>query len=165
VLTGDYTINIIADKISLKVAERQALEKAVDENTSEVSYKLKTKGERKIRIEPRFSEINMNRRSLIYVPKWIITIKAGGVSYTRRILAASKTFIVDEIADCPKLHFSLGKLWTVRKQTYAICEICGGAFCPEHIFKVNSSYYCEEHRIINLVTSASETQKSYPNGQ
>jgi hypothetical protein len=48
-------------------------------------------------------------------------------------LAASKTFIVDEIADCPKLHFSLGKLWTVRKQTYAICEICGGAFCNEHI--------------------------------
>jgi hypothetical protein len=93
----------------------------------------------------------MNRRSFIYVPKWIITIKAGGVIYNRTILAASKTFIVDEIADCPKLHFSLGKLWTIRKKTYAICEICGGAFCAEYISKINSSYYCEEHRIGDII--------------
>jgi hypothetical protein len=74
-------------------------------------------------------------------------------------LAASKTFIVDEIAYCPK-HFSLGILWTVRQKACAICEICGGAFCAEHIFKVNGSYYCEEHRIINLVTSPSKIQES-----
>jgi hypothetical protein len=34
-------------------------------------------------------------------------------------LVASKTFIVDEIAECTKLHFSLGKLWTTRKRTNA----------------------------------------------
>ncbi|MDP9288674.1 MAG: hypothetical protein M3P08_10815 [Thermoproteota archaeon] len=28
---------------------------------------------------------------------------------------------------------------SVRKQTSVVCEICGGAFCDDHIFKVNNS--------------------------
>jgi DNA modification methylase len=50
--------------------------------------------------------------------------------------------------NCPK-HISLGKIWSKRKQSSAVCDICGGAFCNDHIFKINNSYYCEEHRAID----------------
>jgi hypothetical protein len=133
----------------MKIAERKVLERVVLDNTQKATYYIQNaKGkykEQKEKIIPRFSEIIIRRKSLIYVPKWIITIKAGKHIYKIKVLAASKTLILDEIYFCPK-HFSLGKIWSVRKQTSAVCEICGGAFCNDHIFKINSSYYCEEHR-------------------
>jgi hypothetical protein len=149
VLNDDYEVNIIDDKISLKVAERKVLEKVISENTQEDSYYIrngKGKKKKKIKIIPKFSEIIINRRSLIYVPRWIIIIKAGERTYRRKILAASKRLIFDEIYFCPK-HFSLGKILRLRKQTSAVCEICGGAFCDDHIFKINDTYYCEKHRL------------------
>jgi predicted nucleic acid binding AN1-type Zn finger protein len=92
-----------------------------------------------------YYRVVVNRKSLIYVPKWIIAIKAGEHTYHRKALAASSTLIVDEIAFCPN-HFSLGKIWSARRRTSAVCEICGGAFCNEHIFKTNNMYYCEKHK-------------------
>ncbi len=81
---------------------------------------------------------------MTYVPKWIITIKAGKHIYKRKILGASKTLILDEIYFCPK---ALGKIWSVRKQVSAVCEICGSAFCDVHIFKINDTYYCEKRKL------------------
>jgi hypothetical protein len=149
ILNIEYDVNIIDDKIPLKGAERKALENAVSENTQKVSYYIKNhkdrRKEQKITITPRFSEIILNRRSRIYVPSWIITIKASEKTCNRKALAASNTSTVDEIYFCPK-HFSLGKIWRVRKQTSAVCEICGVACCDDHIFEVDNSYYCEKHR-------------------
>jgi predicted nucleic acid binding AN1-type Zn finger protein len=59
-------------------------------------------------------------------------------------LASSKTILVDTISICPR-HFSFGYIQLIKKQTYAICNECTGAFCREHIFQVDSKYYCEEH--------------------
>jgi hypothetical protein len=149
VLNGDYEVGVIDDEVSLKIGERKVLEKIVSENTQKASYyRLNRKGKRKeqkIKIIPRFSEIIIIRKSLIYVPKWIITIKAGECVYNRKALAASNTLIVDDIAFCPN-HFTLGKIWSASKRTSAVCEICGGAFCDDHIFKINNTYYCERHK-------------------
>jgi hypothetical protein len=86
----------------------------------------------------------------VYLPKWIIIIKAGASTYKRKALAASNKIIIDEIAVCPK-HFSVPKIWNRHKLTSAICEICGGAFCSDHIFKVGYSYFCEEHRTVDPI--------------
>jgi hypothetical protein len=154
VVNGEYETNIIDDKISMKIAERKVLERVVLDNTQKASYYVQNrkgkKKEQKIKIIPRFSEIIIRRKSLTYVPKWIITIKAGKRIYKRKVLAASKTVILDEIYFCPK-HFSFGKIWSMRKQTSAVCEICGGAFCDDHIFKINDTYYCEKHRSTELI--------------
>ena len=105
VLNGEYQVDIIDDEISIKIAEREVLKKVVSKNTQKASYYTSNrKGKRKelkIKITPRFSEVIINRKSLIYVPKWIITIKAGEHTYNRKALAASNTLIVDEIAFCP----------------------------------------------------------------
>lgn len=96
-------------------------------------------------IIPRYADIAIEKKILAYLPKWIIIIKAGTSTYKRKALASSNKIIIDEIAICPK-HFSVPKIWNRRRLTSAICEICGGAFCSDHIFKVGYSYFCEEHR-------------------
>lgn len=156
VLNGDYEVGIIDDEISIKMAEREVLKKVVSENTQKASYYTSNGKERKIEITARPSEVKINRKRLIYVPKWIITIKAGKHPYNRNALAGSYTFTVDEIAFCPN-HSTLGKIWSTPKQTSAACEICGGAFCDDHISKANNTYYCEKHRSAgqdNLQTSS-----------
>jgi hypothetical protein len=82
--------------------------------------------------------------SCIYVPKWVINIESQNAVYTREILAASNTILMNEIAYCP--HEFFARFRPSRKETYALCERCGGAYCSRHIQRVNESYFCKEHR-------------------
>jgi hypothetical protein len=82
--------------------------------------------------------------SCIYVPKWVINIESHNTTYTREILGASNTILIDEMAYCPLEFFA--RFRPSRKQTYAVCERCGGAYCSRHIERVNDSYFCREHR-------------------
>jgi hypothetical protein len=129
ILNGNYEVGIIDDEIPIKMTERKVLKKVVCDGTQKVSYYTSSgkykKKEQKIEITPKLSEVRLNRKpdGLIYVPKWIITIKAGEHTYNRKALAASNTFILDEIAFCPN-HSALGKIWSRPKQTSAVCEIC-----------------------------------------
>lgn len=113
-LTSDYRINIIDNKTSLTVVEKTVMQGVIVRNTREVSYTArKRKGkteERKMQIVPKHHEIEIKRKSLVYVPKWNITFSSGDFEYKRRALAASCMFIVDEIAFCP-MHSSLAKIW------------------------------------------------------
>jgi hypothetical protein len=84
-----------------------------------------------------------DKATSIYVSKWIINIEAANKTYTREALAASNTILIDEIALCPQEFFAL--IRASRKQTYAVCEACGGAYCSKHIKQKNSSYYCKDH--------------------
>lgn len=148
-LTGDYNVNIVDDKVSLKAAEKIIVKKIKIDNTTNVSYTIKKTNDKKekgaMKIIPTYSDIRIKSGSLVYVPVWVIDFKAGNTSYRRKALAASNTILIDEISLCPK-HFSFGKLWTATKQTYAVCEVCGGAYCNDHIIAEDNSYYCEEHR-------------------
>jgi hypothetical protein len=149
-LTSEYRLDIIQNEVTLKGSEKTVLRKIKEDNITEISYtekKDKGRTREKMKITPTYNEIKLKRELLIYVPIWIIKFKSGNMSYTRRSLAASRTSVLDEISYCPK-HFSFGKVISIKKQTYAICEECGGAFCADHIFRVNESYYCEEHRAI-----------------
>jgi RNA polymerase subunit RPABC4/transcription elongation factor Spt4 len=145
-LRPDYAVNIVDDRVSWTLAEKSVLTKIITENTVQISYnvrKSKDKMERReMEIVPRYRDITFNSKSLVHIPKWTIIMKAGDLSYIRKVLAASNTFIEDEISVCPK-HPSSEKIWDRR--TFAICEICGGAFCDNHVLRRGYSYFCERH--------------------
>ena len=100
--TENYSVNIIEDKISLKSAERTVSQKIIQDNTMKVLYEVrKSKGkkeEKEMNIIPRYADITIEKRILVYLPKWIIMIKGGASVYKRKILAASNNIIIDEIA-------------------------------------------------------------------
>ena len=147
-LTNDYGINIIDNKVSLTVVEKTVMQDVIIRNSKEVSYRIrKRKGkteERKLQIVPKHHEIGIKRKSLVYVPKWKINFRSGDFEYKRKALAASCILVADEIAYCP-MHSSLAKIWNRHERTTAVCEICGRAFCNDHIFRDNQMYYCKDH--------------------
>jgi hypothetical protein len=147
-LTSDYGINIMDNKAPYSVVEKTVMRNIISRNTKENSYRIKKrKGkteERKMQIVPKHKEIEIKRKSLVYVPKWNITLRSGDFAYKRKALAAPNIFITDEITSCP-MHSSFAKLWNRQKKTTAVCEICGRAFCSEHIFRIDQMYYCKDH--------------------
>lgn len=101
--TADYSITKLDYKVPFKVARDMVKEKVVEENTKEVSYKLKLSKdkteERKMTIIPKHDDVRIKKSSLIYVPKWEISIESKTTSYVRKILAAKslnvqKTFLL-----------------------------------------------------------------------
>jgi hypothetical protein len=125
--TGEYAVIKRESQVPLDAACRMVKEEIIEEK------------------EAKYNEIKIGDDLLspIYVPKWVINIEAKGNTYTREALAASNTILIDEISLCPKEFFA--RIMAVDKQTYAICEICGGAYCSKHIDSVNNSYYCKDH--------------------
>lgn len=146
-LTDKYSLNIIDDKAPLKMSEKIVLKRIKEDNTAEISYTVKRDRDKtekeKMEISPTYNEIKINKSYLVYIPIWIITFKACGMTYDRKVLAAYSTFIVDEISLCPK-HYSFGRILGIKKRTYALCDICGIALCFDHALKRKGSYFCEE---------------------
>ena len=124
--TGEYAIIKRESQVPLDAPCRMVKEEIIEEK------------------EAKYDEIKIDDKiPSIYVPKWVINIEAKDNTYTREALAASNTILIDEIALCPKEFFA--RIMAVDKQTYAIREICGGAYCSKHIKRVNNSYYCKDH--------------------
>lgn len=146
--TRNYDVTRLRYLVSFKSARWNVIHRIVDENTKEITYRIRVSRDniatRKMAIIPKYYEVRIKKLSLVYVPKWIMDIESGQFTYSRRTLAASRSIIQDTISICPK-HFSLGNLRIIKKATYAVCEICGGAFCADHITKAGDIYYCPEH--------------------
>lgn len=146
--TKDYDVNKLRYAISFKSAKWSVIHRVIDENTQKVAYRVRVSRDRvdtrRMTIIPKPYEVRIRKLSLVYVPKWDMDIESGHITYSRRILAASRSIITDTISLCPK-HLSLGSLKVVKKSTHAVCEICGGAFCKDHIANVGDVFYCEEH--------------------
>jgi hypothetical protein len=120
--TTDYKIDLLKDKVPSDAAERMVIEEIREEKKA------------------RYKDITIKKASLVYVPKWIVSFESATTTtttsnkiYRREILAASNTVLVDEIAYCPKDFFA--NIRGNKKMTYAICEICGKAYCESHIKK------------------------------
>ncbi len=73
----------------------------------------------------------------VLFPMYYSRIRSVKRTYVRKISAYSGREIEDEISYCP-LHKIL------RPKAYAVCEVCGRAFCQRHIVEVNGHYYCVE---------------------
>jgi predicted RecB family endonuclease len=145
--TGEYAINKLDCKITKNVAERMVLEKVVQDKGAN------------------HSDVKFNKSLLVYVPKWLILFESKTTAYKREILSASQQIIFDDIALCPKEL--LGRIRSAQKRTYAICEVCGRAYCKNHMLAVAEAYYCEKHNFrsniptINANTNGTETEGKF----
>lgn len=126
--TGEYAVIKHESKIPIGAARRMVKEEIVEEN----------------KVNHENVQTTDRADSCIYVPKWVINTESGNSVYTREILAASNTFLMDEITFCP--HELFARFRPGRKETYAVCERCGRAYCSKHIEKVNNCYFCKEHK-------------------
>jgi len=122
-----YAVVKLESKVPIDAARRMVKEEIMEENRA------------------KYDEVKIYDKSTsIYVPKWIVNIEAKDKVYAREILAASSTVLIDEISLCPKEFFA--RFRSSKKQTYAVCETCGGAYCSKHIRRRNNnSYFCEDH--------------------
>ena len=149
--TTDYGISKIKPEVKEKADLRAVVDRVIAKNITDESYEvLVGKGrergteKRKFTIVPKADEVTIKKSSVVHVPFWDLEFEAGQRVYSRRILSSSGRTIKDEIALCPK-HFSLGGMQLVKKQTQAVCEICGSAFCVDHITQAPVGiYYCVE---------------------
>jgi hypothetical protein len=74
---GDYSVNIVDDKISEKSAEKTVLEKVIADNIVKINYKVKTSEgrygshakfeEKEMKMVPRHSDVEIEKKSLIYI--------------------------------------------------------------------------------------------------
>lgn len=92
--------------------------------------------EKETGIEP--EEVNVTDVSLLHVPIVTVELVAGEKSYRKIVQAATGKMIWDETAKC---LFCEGS-------SRAICEICGGTVCTEHIRLCSS---CQKHLCKNCV--------------
>jgi hypothetical protein len=122
--TSEYAINKLDAKISINSAERIAKEHLMQENKAKYD---------EIKIKP----------LLLYIPKWLVTISSKESVYEREVLSCSGRTLIDQICLCPRDLSS--KIRSQRKQTYAVCTICGKAFCKNHIYQNNEYFFCEKH--------------------
>lgn len=146
----NYLLEVLEPILPAKAAKSMILAEIVEDNTKNITYKMKFVNgrteDREMRVTPKQSEIRITKTALVHLPKWVIIFKAKEVIYTRKIMAASNTILMDELEFCPK-HFSRWKVWQGKKPVYAVCDTCGSAYCEDHINKVNETYYCGEHNI------------------
>jgi hypothetical protein len=126
--TGEYAVVKLEAKVPIDAARRMVKEEVIEE--TKVKY---------------YDNMQVVDKALssIYVPKWVINIESQNRKYAREILAASSTILMDEIAYCPKEFFA--RFRSSKKQTYAVCERCGSAYCRRHIDQIKDSYYCKDH--------------------
>jgi hypothetical protein len=144
----DYQIKVLEPTLTMKTATYIILEKIIESNIKEESYTIKnSKGEKEektITIIPKKSDVLIKKSLLVYVPIWDIEIQSKSMIYRKRVMASSKTVLMDEMALCPK-DFSTIKIWGKKKNVHAVCETCGIALCSDHILETNKKYYCKEH--------------------
>jgi hypothetical protein len=83
----------------------------------------------------------------VLIPKWTVHFDVLGTIYTREAFACSGELLEDTLENCPS-HAKVGSL-AVKKKTGAVCEVCGRAYCREHIRSCSScgTWLCPEHTV------------------
>ncbi|MDA7941872.1 MAG: restriction endonuclease [Nitrosopumilus sp.] len=113
------------------------------ENTQNITYTAPgRRGEKdkkeKFQYIPKLKGLRIDVFKLIRVPRLEITFSSKEYKYSRVVLPASDTVLVDEIAKCKHVIGS--------KPTYAVCNICGVAKCEKDITnEALNEYYCKKH--------------------
>jgi hypothetical protein len=136
---------------------RQAIESAmqfiIEKNTTRVSYKVKSRQNEDalprigyVTYVPRRKDVQIFRKDIVILPRWSIEFESKNCTYRREILACSGTVLEDTLESCPG-HFKLGSIDFSKKQSIAVCEVCGKALCEEHIRQcaLCGKWLCSEH--------------------
>jgi len=146
----DYEVSKLQVIATKRGAARAAIEFITEKNSCSISYSTKKEDRfipsHTMEFVPRRRDISLLPGSeLIFVPKWSIHFSAFGVLYSKEVLAHSGAVLEDTMQFCPS-HFKTG-LFTVKKKTKAVCEVCGRAFCEEHIDQCAAcgKWVCKSH--------------------
>lgn len=149
---SDYQITELKPEITKRAVERGAIEYITAKNTKDMAY-TPAKGDSILDIKhrkfiPRRGNIKLFKSEMVLVPKWSVHFNAFGTVYTKEVFAHSGTVLENTIQYCPK-HFKLGAI-NVKKETAAVCEVCGKAYCSEHIAQcpVCGKWVCSDHASI-----------------
>lgn len=147
----EYNASALPAVYSTRDSKRVALQYIIERNTQEIRYSVNRRESfpeiRTMDYIPKREEIHLSEPEIINAPKWTIHFNSFGLIYTREILACSGTVIEDTIRYCPK-HFKLGSL-VKKEKSIAVCEVCGQAFCKEHVHQcpVCGKWLCTEHSV------------------
>ena len=147
----DYQITKSKAEYSNREMNRIALEYIVQKYTSTVPYTVQKKDQfpelRSMDIVPKRDEIKLLSGEIVLTPKWIVHFNALGTIFTREMFACSGNILEDTIRYCPN-HLKMGML-SVKKNTKAICEKCGKAYCTDHISQcqICKAWFCDNHII------------------
>lgn len=138
--TSDYQVSVAEAGVTEEDAAKIVKSHVVEKNKQDVSYYIKVRGEsetRSLKVVPRLNEVNIRSTKLVYVPKWDLEYEAGQTSFSRRFLASSGRTLDDELAKCQKCTL-------LKKQTVAVCEVCGTPLCEKHAYQ-EGRWLCENH--------------------
>lgn len=93
--------------------------------------------EEKYKYVPSLNTVQLHSK-VIRVPRLRIEFSSKEYIYSRVILPASDTTLVDEIAECKHI--------LKKRQTFAVCDVCGVAKCQKDIVADDSgAYFCKRH--------------------
>ncbi|MCE2614998.1 MAG: restriction endonuclease [Nitrosopumilus sp. (ex Thoosa mismalolli)] len=136
----DYTITKHEASVSKKEAEFNTQNNIVEDNKADLPYEIKVSREeykqKTFHYKPPMKAITTQSK-IVYVPVWNIEFESKEYVYNKTIFPASDIATKNEIAECK--HFMR------KKQTFAVCDVCGIAKCEGDITADGSSYYCKDH--------------------
>ena len=141
-----YKVMKFPASISKRSYIKSAIDYIIQKNTEEIEYTPKSQEDeffpetKTITYVPKVKDINIKSVVLVYVPKWEISYEAFSRTYAREVLAFSGTILEDNLRYCPK------HLGFLKKETIAVCEVCGRALCSSHVFQcpICGKWLCED---------------------
>lgn len=150
-ISEDYKIIKLPAKITLADAKGFAIDYIVQRNTHTVNYSIERKDSfpefHQATFVPTNRDITIVKNDAVLFPKWAVHFRALDEVYTREALGYSGTLFEDTIRNCPN-HRTAGILG-IKKKNIAVCEVCGNAYCENHIYQcpVCKKWLCEEHSV------------------
>lgn len=137
----DHTITKHTASVLKKEAEFNAQNNIVEDNKADLSYEIKVSREEYKQMtyhyKPPIKTITTQSK-IVYVPVWNIEFESKEYVYNKIIFPATDITTKNEIAECK--HFMR------KKQTFAVCDICGIAKCEGDITSDGGgNYYCKDH--------------------
>lgn len=127
---SDYTVSVAEPEITEEQAAKNVKSHVIGKNKETISYEVKKYGEyetREFDFVPRLNEITVRGVKMVYVPKWNLEYEPGEHSFSRRYLASSSRMLEDDLAKCRKCTL-------LKKDTVAVCEVCGVPLCEKHVY-------------------------------
>ncbi|RNJ75700.1 MAG: restriction endonuclease [Nitrosopumilus sp. D6] len=127
---------------SRKDVEFGVRQNIIEENTQNIKYTVRGRRdendkEKKYKYVPSLNTVQLHSK-VIRVPRLRIEFSSKEYIYSRVILPASDTTLVDEIAECKHI--------LKKRQTFAVCDVCGIAKCQKDIVVDDSgAYFCKKH--------------------
>jgi|GEM_PF-4936559 len=144
-IDGSENIQQLKPSMNKQDIEFSVKKDIINDNKAKVDYSIRRSKEvieqKQFKFTPNMNLVKLQSK-VVFVPKMEIVFDSHGKEYKRTILPASGSWVLDEIEYCNNRKHTL----TGKKETYAVCEVCGIAKCEDHILVDNEEMcFCKDH--------------------